>query len=164
MANKMMRVAGRKEDGTAAALNLNDSGGLKVAPSNQNILIEKLVSTYQVGRYAAAYGVQTEGSTDRARVTPANYKNLSRKTVYVKNNIDVGLRITEFHKHAGEEIVEIVDVEIKMQPGEIGRLSYIEYPELCEPFDGLSILIRTISGEPLPSDGNLEIYWLGGNE
>lgn len=146
---------------------VGSSKDLTVNVARQNSHIFSQTDAYLIGRDLSFYGKFTRGTSDPNQIIPVDYKNHIKKTVFVRNGFDVPIRIERFYKYlnptdAGNDFLERVYTDIVINPGNVGRLSYVDYPELLDPFGGLAIGIQSRGGNDRPTTGEVKIDWLGG--
>jgi hypothetical protein len=138
---------------------------LTVNLSRQNVLLREMSDNYQVGKNISFYGASTRPSTDPSIIVPVNYSNHTKKTLFLVNNFDVDVKVISYYKYtkvAANEFIEkkVVNIPITANGG-TGRLSYLDYPELLDPFVGMMVEIQAATTNP--TTGTMKLHWMGGN-
>ena len=164
---KMMAMAGRDSDGKAKAIKTDSFGNIEFVEKDKNALLFSTTSNYQIGRYDVFYGNLKRGTTDYFTLLPIDYRKYSKRTVVIKNNLDVDIYISHVYLYteiqANGNRVEITfdkDSWLVIPVGETKYFSSNDYPELKEPFLGMTIRVRSVQA---PTIGDIKIDWLGGN-
>jgi len=160
MADKMMRISGRSDEGTAKAINVTDKGILKMTYDNDvfSYYDQTIGNTNTNLRYY--FGI--DGNGRRETVTPFDISIHPKRMVLIENNTDskfiYGLCFYNSLEQQAVESYVMRSNEYELDSGDSVLLTN-DFEVLGQPFKGLVVTQRSPSNN---ITGTYNIHMFGG--